>query len=47
MYNPVEQFFIAIAENNLTKALETVNNNVLFEAQRPKSVSIYGLSIRF
>ena len=42
MYNPVEWFFMAIAEGNLTKALETVNDNVVFEAQGPKSVPIYG-----
>ena len=42
MYNPVEQFFLAIAQDDLAKALETVNDNVIFEAQGPKSVPIYG-----
>lgn len=42
MYNPVEQFFLAIAQGNLAKALDTVNDDVVFEAQGPKSVPIYG-----
>ena len=42
MYNPVEQFFLAVAERDMAKALETVNDNVVFEAQGPKSVPIYG-----
>ena len=42
MYNPVEQFFLAISEDNLAKALETVNSDVVFEAQGPNSVPIYG-----
>ena len=33
MYNPVKQLFIAIAQDDLAKALETVNDNVIFEAQ--------------
>ncbi|MEN9518527.1 MAG: hypothetical protein RLZZ381_1115 [Cyanobacteriota bacterium] len=42
MSNPVEQFFLAIAQGNLAKALDTVNEDVVFEAQGPKSVPIYG-----
>ena len=42
MYNCVEQFFLAVAEGNLAKALETVNDDVVFEAQGPKSIPIYG-----
>ena len=33
---------MAIAEGNLAKALETVKDDVVFEAQGPKSVPIYG-----
>ena len=42
MYNPVKQFFSAIAQGNLARALETVNDDVVFEAQGPNSVPIYG-----
>ena len=42
MYNPVQQFFLAVAEGNIDRVLETVNDDVVFEAQGPTSVPIYG-----
>lgn len=42
MYNPVRDFFLAVAEQNIDRVLETVNDDVVFEAQGPASVPIYG-----
>ena len=42
MYNPVQHFFLAVAEQDIDRALETVNDDVVFEAQGPSSVPIYG-----
>ncbi|MEM8781089.1 MAG: nuclear transport factor 2 family protein [Cyanobacteria bacterium P01_G01_bin.49] len=42
MYNPVQQFFLSVANRDLTGVFETVNDNVVFEAQGPKIVPIYG-----
>jgi ketosteroid isomerase-like protein len=41
MSNPVEQFFLAIASGNLAKALDTVSDDVVFEAQGLKSVPTF------
>ena len=42
MYNPVREFFLAVAEHDINRVLETVNDDVVFEAQGPTSVPIYG-----
>ena len=42
MYNPVQEFFLAVANGDMAKVLETVNDDVVFEAQGPTSVPIYG-----
>lgn len=42
MYNPVRDFFLAVAEHDIDRVLETVNDDVVFDAQGPSSVPIYG-----
>jgi len=42
MNNPVKQFFTCISNGDLKGALETINDDVIFEAQGPKTVPIYG-----
>lgn len=42
MYNPVQKFFSCVAEQDLNGVLATVTDNVVFEAQGPETVPIYG-----
>ncbi len=42
MSNPVKQFFVCIANKDITGALELVHENAVFEAQGPETVPIYG-----
>ncbi len=42
MSNPVQHFFSSIANRDLIRALEFVDENAVFEAQGPSSVPIYG-----
>ena len=42
MQNPVENFFTSLAANDIQGILDSVNDDVVFEAQGPTSVPIYG-----
>ena len=42
MLNPVQQFFSCTANGDISGALELINDNVVFEAQGPSTVPIYG-----
>lgn len=42
MSNPVQQFFNCIFNHDLSGALDLVHNDVVFEAQGPSLVPIYG-----
>jgi len=42
MINPVKRFFEFVAKGDIKNALDTINDNVVFEAQGPTSVPIYG-----
>jgi len=42
MTNPVKRFFESVSKGDIKSALETINDNVVFEAQGPDTVPIYG-----